>query len=507
MIKKIALVPLDNRPCNKDFPVKIGKIAGVQVLTPPRETIGSYLIPGNPAELAKWLKSIAGEVDAVIVSSDMLSYGGLIASRKLEISFENARQNFKVLEAVRKQIPKPKIFLFSVIMRLSITSTEESEMYWQDVFEYSKLADRIEIYSEPEDKKRFEEIKDRIPKEVLQEYLKTRKRNHEINRLVVEMVDRQIVDRLILGIEDAAPFGLHRSEIRILQKEIAEKNIKSKTDILCGADELAAVLLTRLILDSIGEKPKIFIDYANPNSASVVPLYEDRTLHQTILDHIKACGGVQAKVKDEAHLILYVNTPSKKQKDLFLESQSARDKISLEKLKSEVLRLNKLLNMKKPVALLDVAYANGADSEFVNILLDMSDITKLKSFAAWNTAGNSAGSALAEALTYLISSKTYKTKSGKTGLAFLFERFLDDYAYQSIVREKIKENIKDKVSVYNLGRYYTEIEWVVKEDIAQLAGKIFEKHFRGKEGIRSMACNISLPWPRLFEVDINVEFN
>ncbi|KPJ69385.1 hypothetical protein AMJ44_03880 [candidate division WOR-1 bacterium DG_54_3] len=507
MIKKLALIPLDDRPCNLKFPVKIGKIAGAEIVTPPRQAIGKYLQPGNPQMLAKWLKDIAPQVDAVIVSSDMLSFGGLIASRKPEVSLSDAAKNLEILKSVRKGNPKLKIYLFSTVLRLSITATsKETEKYWSDIFEYSKLVDRIEHEPNPEDEKKLNELKAGIPENLLHDYLKARDRNHEINKLAVEMIAEGIVDFLILGKEDVAAYGLHRKEIRSLEERIAKNRLENKIKILCGADELALILLSRLILESINFRAKIYVQYSNPKAAETIALYEDRTISQTILDHISACGGVGAKVKDEAHLVLFVNTPLKKQTDLFLQGKVVQDKIQIEKLKNEVSRLKQLLDSGKSVALVDAAYANGADPEFVSLLFKYIDLVKLASFAAWNTAGNSIGCSLAEALAHLASPKEYRPRAKKMNLEFLLERFIDDYVYQTLIREKIKKDIEGKVSAFNLGEHYVEIEWVVKEDLAKEAHDIFEKYFKGKEKIHSMKCNISLPWPRIFEADVDVEF-
>ena len=504
MIKKVALIPLDDRPCCLDFPKKLGSIADVEVKSPPKEIIGKYLTPGSPQKLSEWIKNVSNDVDAAVVSSDMLAFGGLVASRELKISKEQAENNLKILREIREAAPQLKIYLFSIIMRLSVTVTEETERCWRDIFEYSELIDRVELFSLPEDKKKLEDLETKIPKDILSEYLNVRKRNHEINELAVDFLKENIVDYLIFGIEDSASYGLHRSEIRTLLKRIADDNLRARSDVLCGADELSMVLFSRLLLQSKELRPKVYVEYSVPKAAETISLYEDTSIHQTVLNHIRACGASPAKVKDEAQLILFVNTPFNKQVDLFLEGPCNLDKISIEKLKNNVLHIKKLLELKKPVALTCVAYANGAMKEFVEPLLAGVDITKLASFAAWNTSGNSVGSALSQALVCFASWKN-NPEAKKRNLSFLLERFIDDYAYQAIVRENIKSSIKDRVSAFNLGRYFAEVEWVIKESLCQKACEIFNEHIKGKNGIRSMKCSVSLPWPRIFETNVQIE--
>ena len=52
----------------------------------------------------------------------------------------------------------------------------------------------------------------------------------------------------------------------------------------------------------------------------------------------------------------------------------------------------------RPVAVADLAYANGGDPWFVHALGERLGLRELAAYAGWNTAGNTLGSALAQAL-------------------------------------------------------------------------------------------------------------
>src|ERR1700680_78170 len=78
----IAFVPLDDRPVTLQLPVMLGRVAGQPLLVPPRASIGHYLTPGDPEAILRWLHSSQTQgVSAVVVSTDMIAYGGLVASR------------------------------------------------------------------------------------------------------------------------------------------------------------------------------------------------------------------------------------------------------------------------------------------------------------------------------------------------------------------------------------------------------------------------------------------
>src|SRR5687768_6566539 len=97
----LALVPLDNRPCNVRFPQQIAAIGCSQLVTPPDTTLGSFEIPGRPDLISRWLSDLP-EIEALIVSVDMLAYGGLVASRHATLTEPEALARLQVLRDFRR---------------------------------------------------------------------------------------------------------------------------------------------------------------------------------------------------------------------------------------------------------------------------------------------------------------------------------------------------------------------------------------------------------------------
>src|ERR1039457_190873 len=79
---RIAFIPMDDRPATAQFPQATAAICGVHLEMPPPQLLGHFTKPGDADAIGQWLLSLDTQgLSAVVVSSDMLAYGGLVASR------------------------------------------------------------------------------------------------------------------------------------------------------------------------------------------------------------------------------------------------------------------------------------------------------------------------------------------------------------------------------------------------------------------------------------------
>src|SRR6187402_1120074 len=108
---RIALLPLDDRPVNVGLPRDVAEIAGARLDLPPRELLPDYRRAGAPDGLAAWLTERAAdpETSQLVVSLDMLLYGGLIASRIGHDSTPTVLRRLELLRELRERRPDMRI--------------------------------------------------------------------------------------------------------------------------------------------------------------------------------------------------------------------------------------------------------------------------------------------------------------------------------------------------------------------------------------------------------------
>ena len=81
-MKKIAFVPIDNRPICYSLPLDIvSQNEDIKLLLPKREFLGGLYDSSSINDIFLWLESLEN-VDYLILSLDTLAYGGLVTSRR-----------------------------------------------------------------------------------------------------------------------------------------------------------------------------------------------------------------------------------------------------------------------------------------------------------------------------------------------------------------------------------------------------------------------------------------
>ena len=113
---RVGLVPIDDRPVNLSDVVALGTLAGGEVVAPPRHRLGRGDAEGDADGIAEWLDSLdVTKITAVVVSTDMLAYGGLPASKRPDTTVEKALARMKAIERLRARAASIHIYAFTTL--------------------------------------------------------------------------------------------------------------------------------------------------------------------------------------------------------------------------------------------------------------------------------------------------------------------------------------------------------------------------------------------------------
>ena len=464
---KIAVIPIDNRPICYDLIEDILSINNdIELFMPDIKYLGGLNNQSNINEIFNFLENLA-DIDFLIVSLDTIAYGGLIPSRRIEDDFKTIKERIEKFKTIVQKKVK-KILAFSSIMRISNNNiNEEEKQYWSQwgkrIFDWSYYLHKSEV------EKSYNCVINKIPKDILEDYIKTRKRNFEINKIYLNWAEENFFDTLIFSKDDCAEFGLNVKEANELNKIIKEKNIK-KAFIKTGADEIPLGLITRAL--SKNQNIKINPIFLEKNSLNLISKYEDISIYDCVKGQISLAG---CNINEnDFDLEMIINNFKKEQGDLVLGESINSNK-------------NKILFSAKNHFIADVNNANGSDLNFVENIFKQNN-SNFFGYCAYNTSANTIGCALFCAVVKFLAIKNnsyYETAFKK----IQFIRFLDDWAYQAISRKFVRENKPD---------YYDGL-MQKEEELNKNAKKISEfLNFYPKK------ISYSLPWDRSFEIRIKI---
>lgn len=446
---RIAFIPIDNRPVCYTLPKLLAEIdSDIEFLIPDRKLLGDLNKPADIGGLFEWILTLP-KVDAAVLSLDTVAYGGLIPSRRCSESFEEVRNRICTLREVLEE-KECKIYAFSSIMRISNNNyNEEEKEYWdkwgKKIFEYSYLSHKTE------GKTRIE--KD-IPPEILDDYIETRRRNFEINKIYLEWHKEGLFDTLIFSKDDCAEYGFNVQEAKVLERMGAY--------VKTGADEIPLSLLSRAICGNV----KICPIFLEPQCKDLFSNYEDISIESSVYGQIDLAG-CSVCDEDSADILLYVNNFKNNQGEIVMNIGTEGFDRTFEV-------------PDRPYMIADVRFANGADNNFIMELFKNKIVDKnFYGYSAWNTSANSLGSLICGAKIKFLAKKYNDDAFAKLQIT----RFLDDWAYQANVRQTL---LKPDVEQLSAGM----------KSFENIVEKLFD---------RDINVTYSYPWNRLFEVE--VEFN
>lgn len=476
----IAFIPIDNRPVCYTLPEQICAIdSDINLFMPKREFLGSLTKYADVEAIFDWLKKLP-QMDAIVMCLDTVAYGGLIPSRRCSDTFEKIKTRVENLKKILEN-KKAKIYAFSSIMRISNNNVNEEEKeYWskwgKKIFEYSYQTHKLGTESC---------ITNVIPSEILDDYIATRKRNFEINKLYLEYQKQGLFNTLVFSKDDCAEYGFNVQEAKALEK--------LGGFVKTGADEIPLTLLARAImkkLKPVSEKEtsrvgktqcshrdkcqetgmKIAPIFLVPECKDLISNYEDVSIEKSVKGQIELAGCSVCE-PDDADILLYVNNFEDHQGEIVMKVPTQTFS-------------GKWQKPSKPYMVADVRFANGADNAFVKQLFEVGFDENFFGYSAWNTSANSLGSLICGAIVF----KGAKMQNnvgkdfyfGRDFLKLQTVRLLDDWAYQANVRQQLTS--PDEKLVKELMKPY-------EEKVFEVLGVNYDTSYK-------------FPWNRLFEVEV-----
>lgn len=495
---KIVLLPLDERPCNFSFPKLLFEENDFQVIRP--EKLGDKKVPADLNKVEEFLLKECEQADAAVIAVDTLLYGGLIPSRLHHFSTEDVQRRLDILRRVKEKNPNLKIYAFQCIMRCPRYSSDDEEPDYygvcgEEIHRLGRAIHKESLSMESEDDK--EELISRIPREALADYVDRRKFNLEFNLKSLALVQEQIVDFLIIPQDDSAPYGYTAMDQIKVRKEISRQKLWDKVLIYPGADELELTLLSRVMNSFHKKQPRVYVKYASVHAPYIIPGYEDRALGETVKYHLMAAGCMQVETVAEADCVLALSAGAFEMMEAARQPACNRNYDVERNLTEFVFAVKNYIDRGIPVTIGDNAYSNGSDLELIALLDKMGLLLKVAGYAGWNTSANTMGTAIAECVKYLYYGDNHSHRQ------FLLLRYLEDAGYCSVVRKHVTENV-----LPDLGMTYFD----VKSRDGIVSTKVMEElNVFAKEYLPSIYThigieNVTMPWRRMFEADIEVTY-
>ena len=496
-VPKIIFVPHDNRPISNKQTAEVVEKLGYQVVTPPDEKLGNRTNLGNPEVLWQWLKENAREAKAAVISSDAMLYGSLVGSRKHNYSQSEVMERVEHFKEFRAAHPHMQLYVFSSIMRTprngEASGHEEPEYYRKygaDIFRYTGLKDKEETKGLTQrEKKEILFLERLIPKKDLQDWLGRRRKNYAATESLMRLAKGNVFNYMVLGRDDNAPLSQTHMENRHLMASAGILD-KSTFQAMAGIDEVGMLLMARAVNDIKRDVPFVYVRYNWGRGGKTVPSYSDETMEASISAAINVGGGMQVSTPEKADLVLAVNTnPNGRTYEASDRKNDGRSREGTDYFADLV---SDYVSKGYPVAIADVAYANGADNTLIENLKKKELLFKLKAYAGWNTPTNSSGFVIGEGM-------LVKHMKDEAAHNLLITRYLDDWAYQANVRNTIARQLTwlrgDGVYGSLDGK-----RQAVSDRSSRLMTQFMAHNFPHLASLKEI--EVYFPWNRMFEADI-----
>ena len=464
---KIALLPLDSRPCNtlyvKDFASAMGK-----ELSYPSQGLDNYNQASDSQELYDFLYQSLDWAGTYIIFTNQLINGGLIASRnpKSNLELDQKLEDFtNFLKKAKKE--KKKVLVLTVLPRVIPSQFTNLWAYKEELVYYSAR----------------EEKTGQLPQEILDSYLSLYKDVDFLIKEMIKLTDEDLIDLFLIGQDDS-----HSESINKRLLDAYKEYANEKVLIQPGADELTKLLLARMIREDLPLDLSLNVIFTDPDrqdEISEFEAYSNQERSEQILSFLKI------KNDPESENLLIIHNKTNKLDETLNLIYSSKETSYL--------------------GLADIALVNRGDKN----LFENDDLFKLlNSYSGWNTVGNSLATEYANFTLHSFldeklpqESAEQQSKLLESYYSLILTHYLDDWFYQAVLRDQLNEYLEGK---------YENTSFIRRKDLADMKlEELFKKEgwpLRiSREIKKDLPLNyqvvveeteIKLPWKRTFEAEI-----
>lgn len=549
---KILLLPLDERPCNAAFPGRLFPADKVQILLPRK--LGHKKHPADFSVLSDFLFEKAKDADALLLSLDMLLYGGLIPSRLHHLKTETLFSRLHLIRELKEKYPALPIYAFATVMRCPAYSSDDEEPDYYERFGSAIHARGALMHralaglttsseaegpvpspagllpaasgegeisapfssdpagtssAEPASASSLDNEDSQGPESCLggdfeaclEDYLARRALNKQLSLQALELVKEGILESIVFPQDDSMRFGFPAMDQEEIRRRILTLGLTERAMMYPGSDEIALTLLCRILLNHHGLLPKVYVKYLTDGARSLIPLYEGLPLSATTSYQLHSAGCVTADTCAEADIVLLETAPSGSMEEAWSQPSRSPSYFAERNFPEMLSFIKRMRGAGKVVTVADNAYANGGDLDLIRILDADHLLMDLQGYAGWNTNANTMGCAIAMGVCAFLYGEQglFPDPASETQRRnFLISRYLEDACYQADVRQYVTEKIRPLGFDY----FFTgEEEGEVRDLI------LAELQIRIKTELSSLADRIqirrlTLPWKRMFEIDL-----
>ena len=394
---KLVILPLDSRPCTREFPAQLAQSAGISACIPPLEVMDWYRTPSDFCRIAAWLEEACAGAGALICSLDQLAYGGLLA--------------LALHGGTRASGPAPGGFPAPPQAKIPCAGYLPLKRYHAHYSKHTETG-RSGVVGKGS---------------AVFPACRTAGLRGGAPPRAAGGADSASCAANLSGCARQKPSGQpggcssscrrhckagyaffrripphrgctvqNRSSFRRLQKHRTCRNRSASTVEQMNAPARLWATWPHNARPG-GPALRLYVEWL-AGDMQFTARYEDRPFAENLDAYLKTCRIMRVQSPKDAQAVLAVYAPSGPQMDLAMAPEDAVCAYTPGQLGNIAERLQALMDTGLPTGLLDVYHANGGESSLLRLAAQSGLLARLAAYAGWNTACNSLGTILGQLL-------------------------------------------------------------------------------------------------------------